>query len=254
MGLSACGSSNGSESGEIGFSEFLAQEEAKEELIEEGEANPPHLDRDDQEVFGSIEGAGEIISLGQYEQDSDSSNGAEAIEWIVLTREGDKALVTSKYVLDCHKFNSEQTDVTWEDCSLRYWLNGEFASTAFSAEERARIQTRTVVNDDNTEYKNSFGGNDTEDGIFLLSLNEAKMYFSENEARMCPPTAYALSQGAVLSNVFSPSGEGTRWWLRSPGFDNGSASYVNIDGTIDHHGFIVRTGDCGVRPAMWIQM
>lgn len=33
---------------------------------------------------------GEIISFGHYEQDGDTSNGSEEIEWIVLTREKGK--------------------------------------------------------------------------------------------------------------------------------------------------------------------
>ena len=43
---------------------------------------------------------GDIVIFGSYEQDNDESNGTEDIEWLVLAREDNKALLISKYALD----------------------------------------------------------------------------------------------------------------------------------------------------------
>ena len=42
----------------------------------------------------------DYITFGTYEQDNDTSNGAEPIEWEVPDVKGGKALVISKYILD----------------------------------------------------------------------------------------------------------------------------------------------------------
>ena len=49
---------------------------------------------------------GSTVFFGSYEQDNDTANGKEDIEWIVLAKEGNKLLVISKYALDCQKYNS----------------------------------------------------------------------------------------------------------------------------------------------------
>ena len=62
---------------------------------------------------------GSYVFFGSYEQDNDTSNGKEDIEWIVLAKEGNKALVISKYALDCKQYHPSMSDITWETCSLR---------------------------------------------------------------------------------------------------------------------------------------
>ena len=46
----------------------------------------------------------ETVLFGSYEQDGDAANGKEPIEWLVLARDGDKALLLSKYALDHQSF------------------------------------------------------------------------------------------------------------------------------------------------------
>ena len=77
---------------------------------------------------------GNIVSFGTYEQDNDISNGPEDIEWLVLTRENNRILVISKYVLDCNLKDSPYDNVniwgnaayTWEQNRFRAWLNDIF--------------------------------------------------------------------------------------------------------------------------------
>ena len=58
---------------------------------------------------------------------------------------------------------------------------------------------REFSNFDNTKYGTK-GGNNTEDKVFLLSINEAVRYFSSNKARQTSPTLYAFNQGAEVEN------------------------------------------------------
>ena len=191
---------------------------------------------------------GDYVFLGEYEQDNNTANGKEDIEWLVLEVKDGKALVISKYALYCKQYNTNYTDVTWEACTLRRWLNNNFINAAFSAEEKAMIHTVTVSADKNPKY-NTNPGNATQDQVFLLSITEANKYFSSDSARQCKPTDYAVANGVWESN----SGN-CWWWLRSPGGDRGNAARVYSDGDVYEFGLGVNYDTGAVRPALWIDL
>ena len=188
---------------------------------------------------------GDIVYFGTYEQDNDTSNGKENIEWLVLAKENNRVLVISDKALDCQTYNSSITSVTWETCTLRKWLNNDFINAAFSDDEKAMIPTVTVSADKNPKY-NTNPGNATKDKVFLLSIVEAEKYFSSDEARMCVPTEYAISNGA------SDSYTNCWWWLRSPGISQDLAASVYFDGDVHEYGNNVNCANLAVRPALWI--
>lgn len=198
---------------------------------------------------------GDTYTFGAYEQDNSTSNGKEAIEWTVLNKDGMSLLLISKQALDCQQYNTSYTDVTWESCSLRKWMNGTFLNKAFNAEEQAQIQNTTVSADKNPEY-NTNPGNATTDKVFLLSINEVEKYFNSDEARKCAPTAYAKAQGAYTSDSYkTASGAATCWWwLRSPGGNLTYAAYVYDDGSVSCNGIDVNADNYAVRPALWINL
>ena len=191
--------------------------------------------------------AGDYVFFGTYEQDNNTSNGKEDVEWLVLEVKDGKALVVSKYALDCKQYNTSSTDVTWETCTLRKWLNNDFINAAFSGYEKAMIPTVTVSADKNPNNSTN-PGNATQDQVFLLSITEANKYFGSDSARQCKPTDYAVANGTW------ESGSGNCWWwLRSPGVIQGYAAHVYDDGDVYENGNNV-IGDIAVRPALWISL
>ena len=192
---------------------------------------------------------GSYIKFGTYEQDNNTSNGKEDIEWLVLEVKDGKALVISKYALDRQPYNTSYTAVTWETCTPRKWLNNNFLGSAFTADEKAMIPTVMVSADKNPDYS-TYPGNATQDQVFLLSITEANKYFSSDSARQCKPTEFAVAGGA---NVNSSNGN-CWWWLRSPGGTQRCAACVFDDGFVGEYGYGVDDDDCGVRPAMWIDI
>ena len=195
---------------------------------------------------------GETVQFGTYEQDGNTNNGQEAVEWRILVREDNKALLISEYALDCQQYNTEDEDVTWESCSLRAWLNNEFLKNAFSKREQSMIATTAVKNAKNPKYGTS-GGADTKDKVFLLSIAEAEKYFDSDSDRQAEPTAYAVAQGVWTSE----DNGNCWWWLRSPGTDrgsSGSAALVESDGYVDDFGGYVDFDTGAVRPALWINL
>ena len=197
---------------------------------------------------------GDTVFFGAYEQDNNISNGKEDIEWLVLAKEDNRLLVISQYTLDCQRYNTEYANVTWENCTLRKWLNEDFLNSTFSDGEKAMIPTLTVSADKNPDYSTE-PGNATQDKVFLLSITEANRYFKTDEERMCVPTAYAKANGAYMSSSYTKGGIATCWWwLRSPGLLQHLAADVYRDGGVISRGYSINNGHGGVRPAMWIEL
>lgn len=178
------------------------------------------------------------IKFGRYPQASKNENAL--IEWLVLKNDGSKALLISKYALDCQQYHTSRIFGTWENCTLRKWLNGTFISNAFSHEEQAMILSTT------TESANK------KDRVFLLSMDEAWEYFSSDSTRQCQGTAYCYAQGAYKT------GNGhCAWWLRSPVCYSGQAAYVydgNLRSYYGEYSCYVDNDDIAVRPALWINL
>ena len=207
---------------------------------------------------------GNIVQFGHYEQDNNMENAKEPIEWTVLDYDAknDRALLLSRYGLDAKPYNTKCVDITWEKCTLRKWLNGEFLNNAFSKAERRNILKTKVDNSKNQAYggREKNGGKNTQDKIFLLSCAEADQYLgvttgSANMKARISPTAYALQAGAWTNYNGYKTEDGAVagwWWLRSPGNDPYLAAYISIDGTLSSYRVDIVIG-C-VRPALWVNL
>lgn len=193
--------------------------------------------------------AGDYVFFGTYEQDNDIANGKEDIEWHVLEVKDGKVLLISKYALDCKSYNTEHTEVTWETCTLRKWLNSDFLNTAFSADEKGKISTVTVTADKNPEYSTN-PGKATQDKVFLLSVTEVNKYLSSNAAKKCIPTEYAVAEGAYVNSDYGSC----FWWLRSSGSNQRTATFVLSSSDVYESGNYVSHYTYAVRPALWIDL
>ena len=144
------------------------------------------------------------------------------LEWLVLDVQPDRALLIAKDCLLTVPYNEKQCPISWQECSLRQkvlpsLLNEE---KIFDEAERAKI----------------LRGEDTPDEeLFLLSKDEAKLYFPYDEAR-----------------VARLNGDTACWWLRSPGFDPRHAALVHLGGFVIGHGLNVGWAGGAVRPAFWL--
>ena len=200
------------------------------------------------------------FTFGRYPQTS-TGKDMTPIEWIVLDRQGDKALLISKYGLDCMPYNNVREDITWENCSLRGWLNKEFLKKAFNDAEQEVIEETMVKNSDiqgYSEWKTS-GGINTHDRIFLLSYAEAKKYFNvkfmdENIKSRVAPTAYSKKRKAWTKsgNKTEDDVEAAWWWLRSPGSKQSDTAFVDSSGSLKNNHADSPHG-C-IRPVLWINL
>lgn len=238
---------------------LLAKEQEKQRQKEEKQRRKAEKKRRNvYPKFSEIETAdvGNYIHLGSYEQDGKTSNGKEKIEWRVLDKVDDKLFVQSEYILDMKPYNKTQIKVTWETCTLREWLNNKFYSEVFSDDEKKRIYTSyNTTNDHKEMLLYAEGGNPTLDKVFLISTEEAKKYYYEDEdlkegglaSAAAFATKYAFKNGAV---EYDEDHSGSSSWIfRSSDAHNEAVNGVNwyFIGV----GSKVSVKD-GIRPAMWI--
>lgn len=200
---------------------------------------------------------GDSVSFGYWNQtyQENGDDADEIIEWVVLEKQGDKALVVSKYALSSFAYMSDESatpPITWEMSSVRKWLNGTFYEEAFSNNEKAIIETTTVTAAADPDYVTSIVlGNDTQDKVFLLSVDEVMKYFPTENDKLCQVTEVGEARYAEYYGYVSDEGN-CFWWTRSQSSSSWSAMAVTAWG--DFQSNHSDTTDIAVRPAMWISI
>jgi hypothetical protein len=193
---------------------------------------------------------GSLVAFGDY-------------EWRVLAVENGKALIITDKIIDFRAYHNTYEPITWADCDLRAYLNGEFYN-GFSANDKAKIAETRNVNKDNQWYGTP-GGADTTDKIFLLSLEEAAKYFGDSgQLADRPSGAYWIDDQCNNARIAYtakavpgyesdyPAGTAWSWWLRSSGRDSDSAAIIDNVGYMNVNGRFVNYSGHGLRPALWI--
>lgn len=198
--------------------------------------------------------AGDKILFGNY-------------EWRVLEVQNNTALIITEYIIEQRAYHNAYKDITWADCSLRKYLNSEFYDR-FTAAEKSRIIPVLNKNPDNQWYGTK-GGRDTQDSIFLLSIEETVCrYFGDSSSKLYSPGKNQRywferkdkNNSKRIARLEKRKEGSWWWWLRSPGRVSIKAVYIHGDGNIGIQGNNIlkgniSDGECkgGLRPALWLK-
>ena len=234
---------------------------------------------------------GYVVEFGSYEQNQDTSDGTEPLEWYVLDVKDGKALLLSKYILENMPYHKYEEEVSWENCTLREWLNGAFYDAAFSDEEKKRIATTLLENvwnpwNPNASYEY------TEDKVFLPSMEDmlsGDYFYTEKAPESAAYTfdgyfssdTERMAKGVYEEEQWIYYSDGSRlydfdgipyeaYWLRAssrteyePGDSKKEEPHlvvagISIDGSLDTSAYntIGNTSydKKGVRPAIWVEL
>ena len=187
-----------------------------------------------------------IVKFGKYEQDGNTNNGKEDIEWLVIDENKERTLLLSKYVLDAVTYDSGITiedsnnnPCKWDKSYLRAWLNKEFFENAFNDSEKSSMLSNLVESGKVYGVNNSYTSDDmgiaTNDMVYVLSKDEIRKYLGfevngHSDKYLASPTKFALSQ---LNNENKNDqmavwhkekeygdnySEYAEYWVRSPGY------------------------------------
>lgn len=166
---------------------------------------------------------GDVVQFGAYEQDNNTANGKEIIDWVVLeTKEiGTHKTLTliSRDCLDTVAVTSYNYGYNyWYDSTAREWLNNSFYFDAFSSTERQKMEsfyTETSVDGENIG---------SSDKVIFLSVEEFNSYAHIPQVKSTFVTPYAEKSAFGCD----------RWWLRDLyESDIPDANYsVTLDGEV----------------------
>ena len=189
------------------------------------------------------------------------------ISWRILDISEDKVLLLSDKIIEKKAYHDSDTDIEWENCTLRKYLNGEFYNKLGVV--RSAVADTRITNSKNLWYSNN-DDNTTTDKVFLLSLDEIDRYFgnSGDYANWCRKEYDSedrefirTSHGHILKNEYDADrlardyeGSSCFWWLRSHGRVSDYAAYVYDCGGVCVEGCTVYDSSVGVRPALWINL
>ena len=187
------------------------------------------------------------LFVGSWPQES-----GEPIVWDVLAEEGNRKLLLSRKAVAKRPYHDADEPVSWETCSLRAWLNGDFYRAAFNDYEKQRILKIPVTADRNT-YCNTDAGNSTDDHVFLLSLPEVNALLRRKLSAKRKCEADPADAPDADNDNKAADDTGCVWWLRSPGSEKNEAACVNGDGQISNFGLPATTPTIAVRPCIWVR-
>jgi hypothetical protein len=210
---------------------------------------------------------GGIVAFGSYPQ---TANGADRtpIQWRVLQNSGRELFLLSEFILDCKPYHYTYVEITWRDCDLRKWLNDEFYHAAFNAAEKRFIKTTHCA--DNGE-----GSPDTEDHVFLLSMNEIQAFTDPKDgsdtiirrrtvgtdfAKVKKPdgcSLYVYDKGVEKDYVIENGVKrGCSWWWTRSQLQTqhpSRATFIGARSNIKRYGRVNLRG-YGVRPALRLNL
>ena len=210
----------------------------------------------------------DTVTFGLYPQSDASGKKKEPIEWIVLDKQGDKALLLSKYILDCKCYNdTKQKYNYWKNCTLENWLNTTFLNNVFDSSEQTLIEITDI------SYIGHFGIpaiEPSQDKIFCLSVEELSNMSLYRKKIATKGTNYAKTAKNGESNLFVYNGYdsyyfddwcvgNSAFWINDPlQSEDDTVHVVRWDGSygdVAHNNNLKEKADgttIGVRPAIWV--
>ena len=234
---------------------------------------------------------GDLVCLGRFVQDENQEE-LSPVYWRVLDKQNGKVLLLCDRLLDSFSYNynpNEEvlTDLTWESCSLRAFLNDgeEGFLTMFSEDERALMQPTHLENKAANEELMAQWGSfedqgeklyselavqdraddpDTEDTVFLLSYQEVLRYLGEpteeyagaggypfTEMKVNPDWIAAVTD-AVRVGYYETDTGGGAWMTRTlchSHSDEDMVVYITGEGQVfDYFTYV----PLFIRPAVWV--
>lgn len=203
----------------------------------------------------------------------------EPLLWRVLEVNDGTALLLSDAAIECEPFQKDLNDVSWENCTLRSWLNGytgemnvsdidysadNFLDAAFSpAEQEAIIDNYT--RNENNYYFGTDSGSATTDKVFIPAESELFVYDSSeihgfsrrdevpDRAKQFVPTDYAVYKGVWSDSA--ADGYGNVFWItRTTGYTHSNVVYADESGYMYNRGILVTCSDAAVIPALVLDL
>lgn len=167
---------------------------------------------------------GSVIILGSYNHNP--------IEWQVIgKKKNDHYLLISKYSLITKEYNKNPQCASWQQSSLRFWLNEIFYKLSFSSDEKQYIKKQQVSVEEGDPDSCVY------DYVSILSKEEYQKYFSKIEE---------------WKNILINTDMLKQCWLRDLSRIESNAMFIGRSGRIHEGGSNITSVRNSVRPIICI--
>jgi len=209
--------------------------------------------------------AGDIVRFDKY-------------NWRVLEIVEGRALILTENIIGAEYFHNGDNAATWAESDIRTYLNDDFLN-GLDDEHRSKA-LRTTVHTPGNSWHGTAGGSDTEDYVFLLSVEEVVKYFGDsgqlesggvsNDDNDENESVSDIIGFNVVSDEFNEGRVANfmyvevplPWMLRTPPNRNAVLDYVAdgklvtgvcVTGMLHVSGYPMSLA-VGLRPAMWVEI
>ncbi len=193
-----------------------------------------------------------------YEKDKTYWFRYSSIKWNILEESGMEMLIASELLLDSqeiyHNTQSGKYDHNdgngysnnYDLSNIIKWLNDSFYNLAFTEVEKEYIKKENIYTD---ATPSKYTSGPVEYNMFLLSKNEANVFYASDEARRAKGTDYAKIQGLHVNSSIVNTGY-SEWWVRTPSYNSDyNTITIDTDGTINGNGINDNNTAMGIRVA-----
>lgn len=144
-------------------------------------------------------------------------------KWIVLEKKETSAVLIRKNELPDVVYHDKAEKVTWEDSTLRQYLNDRFCTESFLPTELTDIEERTT--------ETAAGEEGISDRVYILDEEEFAAYDT------------LLTKAKINNNLR----------LRTPGKEGDATKFVSAKGKIVNYGFPVEEPGAAVHPVICVK-
>lgn len=210
----------------------------------------------------------DVIEFGSYPQnvshtDDVSTLDADAyepIQWYVLSVDDNVATCLAVDCLDVRGFNESDKAVFYLQSSLREWLNNDFSTNAFTAEElSALVPVKPISNKAGESEKKLYEEEGVDDKVTLLTeeeLTDVKMGFCAGNKmsgiRTANGTQFAGDEQMQATYWVSDIGEKKSDVIKA-GDTKYGGMYIGNSGCLSHNATFY-TKKLGVRPVIHVDL
>lgn len=219
----------------------------------------------------------DTVTFGNYQQAKDEYGifNKLPVEWILIEKNEDNALLMSKYVLDSMPFNNKEVKPSgefvsksidkfasnWEYSTIREYINMTMYNEIFNESEKKIINPNYTLNKYVYDYGNMlYCGNNTDDNMFLLSEEEIYHYFGKNRKdgkcinKATKGTEYAIKNRNLIitENGLWDAGF-SDYYIRPIGDADKDVAVIGSNGAYKRNIYINEEGH-GIRPCIFVKL
>lgn len=185
---------------------------------------------------------GQTVELGTFSSELPAYKGTSVegkpIKWIVVHKDGDKALLMTEQIIDSKAVDEDGDVSDFAYSSLYNYLNADFKNHAFSSAERALLKN----------------------GVSLPSAVELDTYVSDDNILDATSIDTVYQSKWWTSTIEEYDDDDWGWnWDDEDDWDYSDSEFLSS--YVDRHGDIVNSDDdctqdeeLGVRPAIWVKL